>query len=107
MNCTISSAPRPTIICAVLHDASGETACAISSAPLRHRGRTLTIDFAIHLAGPHQWAAAAKVGDRLDIGGPRGSAVVPDDFDWYLLIGDEARCPPSAAGSRNCARGFR
>jgi NADPH-dependent ferric siderophore reductase len=48
-----------------------------------------------------------QVGDRLDIGGPRGSAVVPDDFDWYLLIGDEARRPPSAAGSRNCARGFR
>jgi NADPH-dependent ferric siderophore reductase len=55
---------------------------------------TLTIDFALHEAGPAtQWAAAAQVGDTLDIGGPRGSAVVPDDFDWYLLIGDESAIP--------------
>ncbi len=55
---------------------------------------SLTIDFALHDAGPAaQWAAAAQVGDTLDIGGPRGSAVVPDDFDWYLLIGDETALP--------------
>jgi len=55
---------------------------------------TLTIDFALHDVGPAtQWAAAAKVGDALAIGGPRGSAVVPDDFDWYLLIGDETALP--------------
>lgn len=55
---------------------------------------TLTIDFALHDTGPAtQWAAAAQVGDRLAIGGPRGSAVVPDDFDWYLLIGDESALP--------------
>jgi NADPH-dependent ferric siderophore reductase len=29
----------------------------------------------------------------LQIGGPRGSVVVPDDFDWYLLIGDETALP--------------
>ena len=55
---------------------------------------TLTIDFALHDAGPAtQWAAAAQVGYTLAIGGPRGSAVVPDDFDWYLLIGDETALP--------------
>ena len=55
---------------------------------------TLTIDFALHEAGPAtQWAASAQVGDALAIGGPRGSAVVPDDFDWYLLIGDESALP--------------
>jgi NADPH-dependent ferric siderophore reductase len=55
---------------------------------------TLTIDFALHDSGPAtQWAAKAKVGDTLDIGGPRGSAVVPDDFDWYVLIGDESALP--------------
>lgn len=54
----------------------------------------LVIDFALHEAGPAtQWAIAAKPGDTLDIGGPRGSAVVPDDFDWYLLIGDETALP--------------
>ncbi len=55
---------------------------------------TLTIDFALHEAGPAtSWAASAKPGDGLEIGGPRGSAVVPDDFDWYWLIGDETALP--------------
>jgi NADPH-dependent ferric siderophore reductase len=58
------------------------------------KGQTLAIDFALHEAGPAtQWAEAAKVGDTLQIGGPRGSTVVPDDFDWYLLIGDETALP--------------
>jgi NADPH-dependent ferric siderophore reductase len=55
---------------------------------------TLTIDFALHEAGPATvWALTARVGDRLEIGGPRGSIVVTDDFDWYLLIGDETALP--------------
>lgn len=54
----------------------------------------LVIDFALHEAGPAiLWAKGAKVGDTLEIGGPRGSKVVPDDFDWYLLIGDETALP--------------
>ncbi|KIZ33034.1 FAD-binding protein [Rhodopseudomonas palustris] len=59
----------------------------------RARG-SLTIDFALHEAGPAtQWAASARLGDTLEIGGPRGSSVVPDDFDWYALIGDETALP--------------
>lgn len=58
---------------------------------------TLSIDFALHEAGPAtEWARSAKVGDTLDIGGPRGSAIVPDDFDWYLLVGDETALPAMA-----------
>jgi NADPH-dependent ferric siderophore reductase len=54
----------------------------------------LTIDFALHDAGlATAWAMQAKVGDKLEIGGPRGSRIVPDDFDWYLLIGDETGLP--------------
>lgn len=55
---------------------------------------TLSIDFALHEAGPAtRWAAGAKAGDTLEIGGPRGSSIIPDDFDWYLLIGDETALP--------------
>jgi NADPH-dependent ferric siderophore reductase len=55
---------------------------------------TFVIDFAVHDAGPAtEWAVNAKVGDTLEIGGPRGSQVIPDDFDWYLLIGDETALP--------------
>jgi NADPH-dependent ferric siderophore reductase len=54
----------------------------------------LVIDFALHDAGPATaWALTAKPGDQIQIGGPRGSQVVPDDFDWYLLIGDETALP--------------
>ncbi len=55
---------------------------------------TLTVDFVLHGEGPATtWAAQAKPGDFLGVGGPRGSFVVPDDFDWYLLAGDESALP--------------
>jgi NADPH-dependent ferric siderophore reductase len=54
----------------------------------------LTIDFAVHEAGiATAWALAARVGDRLEIGGPRGSAIIPANFDWYWLVGDETALP--------------
>ncbi|NNM72747.1 siderophore-interacting protein [Enterovirga aerilata] len=54
----------------------------------------LAIDFALHEAGPAtRWASEARQGDSLTIGGPRGSFVVPDDFDWYLFVGDETALP--------------
>jgi len=54
----------------------------------------LHIDFAIHDAGPAtDWALKARIGDPLEIGGPRGSAVIPMEFDWHLLIGDETGLP--------------
>lgn len=54
----------------------------------------LTIDFALHDGGiACAWARNAAVGDRLEIGGPRGSMVVADDFDFYLLIGDATALP--------------
>lgn len=54
----------------------------------------LNIDFAIHDAGPAtQWATQVRPGDELLIGGPRGSAIIPTEFDWHLLIGDETALP--------------
>ena len=55
---------------------------------------TLDFDFALHEAGPAtRWAAQARVGDVLGVGGPRGSFIVPTDFDWHLLIGDDTALP--------------
>jgi NADPH-dependent ferric siderophore reductase len=55
---------------------------------------TLAIDFVLHGDGPATtWAAQARPGHFLGIGGPRGSFIVPDDFDWYLLAGDESALP--------------
>lgn len=56
--------------------------------------KTLVIDFVLHGDGPAtSWAAEARPGDFLGVGGPRGSFIVPDDFDWYLLAGDETALP--------------
>ncbi|MCU1749550.1 siderophore-interacting protein [Pseudomonas sp. 6D_7.1_Bac1] len=57
----------------------------------------LDIDFVLHGDGPAAtWAAQATPGQFLHIGGPRGSMVVPDVFDSYLLIGDETALPAIA-----------
>jgi NADPH-dependent ferric siderophore reductase len=58
---------------------------------------TLTLDFALHAKGPAvEWATQCAVGDTLSIGGPRGSTLVSDDFDWYLLVGDATALPSFA-----------
>ena len=54
----------------------------------------LDIDFVLHGDGPAStWADQVQVGQHLYIGGPRGSLIVPDIFDSYLLIGDETALP--------------
>ena len=67
--------------------------------PRRYDARTgeLDIDFVLHGEGPATtWAAQAEPGQFLHIAGPRGSMVVPDMFDSYLLIGDETALPAIA-----------
>jgi len=58
----------------------------------------LAIDFVLHgdagVAGP--WAERAQPGDTLVVGGPRGSFVLADDYDGYVLIGDETALPAMA-----------
>ncbi|RRA47770.1 siderophore-interacting protein [Acidipila sp. EB88] len=58
---------------------------------------SFTLDFALHPKGPAvEWAHNARIGDTLEIGGPRGSNVAPSDFDWYLLVGDATALPSIA-----------
>lgn len=57
----------------------------------------LDIDFVLHGDGPAAtWASQAQPGDYLHIAGPRGSLIVPDVFEHYLLIGDESALPAIA-----------
>ena len=70
--------------------------------------RELDIEFAMHEAGPAaSWAAQAKVGQYLGIGGPRGSLVIPAGFDWHLLIGDETALPAIARRLQELPAGTR
>ena len=59
--------------------------------------RELVIEFALHGDGPAaDWAARAAPGHTLEIGGPKGSMIVPLDYDWHLLVGDETAFPAVA-----------
>jgi len=56
--------------------------------------RELTLEFALHGDGPAaNWARQARVGQRAIIGGPRGSMIIPMDYDWHLLVGDDSALP--------------
>lgn len=56
--------------------------------------RELTIEFALHGHGPAaEWARKARVGQDAVVGGPRGSMIVPTDYDWHLLAGDASALP--------------
>jgi NADPH-dependent ferric siderophore reductase len=55
----------------------------------------LWIDFFLHDAGPAAtWAAQATAGQTLEVGGPKGSAIIAlDGIDAHVLIGDETALP--------------
>jgi NADPH-dependent ferric siderophore reductase len=62
-----------------------------------HDAGELDIELALHGDGPAaRWAAQAAPGQQVGIGGPRGSFVVPTDYDWHLLIGDTSALPAIA-----------
>ena len=70
--------------------------------------KKLTIDIALHPAGPAiRWAEQARIGDVVAIGGLRGSLMIADDFDWWLLIGDETALPAIGRRVEGLAEGVR
>lgn len=53
--------------------------------------RRMSFDMGLHGGGPmSQWAANARVGDRLSISAPRGGLVENNPRSWMLLAGDES-----------------
>ncbi|UUX94451.1 siderophore-interacting protein [Aquabacterium sp. J223] len=69
---------------------------------------TLDIDLVLHGHGPAAtWAAQAAPGQEVAIGGPRGSFVLPDGYDWQLLVGDAAALPAIARRLEELPRGTR
>jgi NADPH-dependent ferric siderophore reductase len=72
------------------------------------RAKKLTIDIALHPAGPAiHWAEKTQIGDSVEISGPRGSRIIADDFDWWLLIGDETALPSIGRRVEGLAMGVR
>jgi len=57
----------------------------------------LDIEFVLHGSGPAAaWASSARPGSTLLIGGPRGSAILPQLPGGYVLIADESGLPALA-----------
>jgi len=58
----------------------------------------LTFDIALHDGGPMSaWGLNAKVGDLLDLAGPRGGFKGATPKSWLLLAGDETALPALAS----------
>ncbi len=56
--------------------------------------RELVIEFAVHAAGrASDWARGVKPGQKAIVGGPRGSLIIPTDYEWHLLVGDATALP--------------
>jgi len=70
--------------------------------------RTLTLEFALHGEGAaSDWARQAAVGQRVNIGGPRGSMIIPLDYDWHLLAGDASAFPAMRRRTEELPAGVR
>ncbi|WP_419730659.1 siderophore-interacting protein [Lichenicola sp.] len=68
----------------------------------------LTIEFVLHGDGPAAaWAQAATPGQQVGIGGPRGSLLLADTYDTYLLAGDETALPAIARRLEEMPPGVR
>ncbi|NRF71540.1 siderophore-interacting protein [Aquincola sp. S2] len=78
--------------------------------PRRHDAAAgeLDIVFALHGDGPAAaWATQAAPGQPLVVAGPRGSFVIPLDYDWHLLAGDETALPAIARRLEELPAGAR
>lgn len=54
----------------------------------------LTLEFALHAEGAAtDWARQARIGMDAIIAGPRGSMIIPMDYDWQVLVGDLSALP--------------
>ncbi|HEY8359130.1 MAG TPA: siderophore-interacting protein [Ramlibacter sp.] len=72
------------------------------------QARELTIEFALHGAGAAaEWAGQARPGQRVSVAGPRGSFVVPMDYAWHLLVGDDSALPAIARRLEELPAGAR
>ena len=97
------ASPAPDDHIKLFVDAGDGTTAGRHYTPRRYDPATneLSIDFVLHGEGHAEgpvtrWALAAEPGATLTLGGPRGSALVPADFDWWLLLGDETALPAIA-----------
>ena len=94
----------------LIFDTRGDAPVMRDYTPRRYDNgaRELVLEFAQHGDGPAAaWAAGARPGQTLTVAGPRGSFVIPTDFDWHLLAGDETALPAIARRLEELPAGTR
>jgi len=70
--------------------------------------RELVIEFALHGDGPAAaWAGRAAPGMPLTVAGPKGSLIIPLDWDWHLFVADETGRPAIARRLEELPAGAR
>jgi NADPH-dependent ferric siderophore reductase len=79
----------------ILQDADGER--VMRDYTPRHYDQAaceLTLEFALHAEGAtSDWARQAAIGQQVVIAGPRGSMIIPTDYQWQILAGDATALP--------------
>ena len=59
-----------------------------------NEARELVVEFALHATGAaSDWARQAAPGQIAVFGGPRGSMIIPMDYEWHVLAGDASALP--------------
>ncbi|MBK7820295.1 MAG: SIP domain-containing protein [Tessaracoccus sp.] len=66
------------------------------------------VDLVLHGSGPATtWAREARVGDPIQIAGPKASSGHPEGADWVLIAGDETALPSIGRWLENWPEGAR
>ncbi|MDE1170678.1 MAG: siderophore-interacting protein [Verrucomicrobium sp.] len=79
----------------MFQDASGQTVRR-DYTPRRFdpASRELTLEFGLHGGGlSSSWARQAQPGQAAVIAGPKGSLIIPADYEWHVLAGDCSALP--------------
>jgi NADPH-dependent ferric siderophore reductase len=82
-----------------LAEDGGPTVCRRYTIRHFHLAATrLDLDVVLHGEGiGARWAASVRVGDPVEIGGPRGKITLAKDAAWHLFAGDESAIPATLA----------
>lgn len=82
----------------IFTNASGETIKRdYTPRAFNTQNQELTIEFALHDQGDaSDWARNTGPGEQAVIAGPKGSMIIPEDFDWHLLVADSSSLPAVA-----------
>lgn len=68
----------------------------------------IDMDVVVHDSGiASDWARQAEIGEKVPVAGPPGAWMIPQDYDFYVLIADETALPAVARWAEEAPRDVR